>query len=181
MRAASHSPNKARSGFPAIGSRPVQLGIAVRRKPAIAAPHETEQHFMAVPGDRIEPCRQVEKSRQRAEPQASAMMPHMAAPKKNGLNPPRRKGVRGRHAPLAQRKHLLAARDRLRSDSGAVGPRSTGMICLEKACHHGNVNSRSKMIVSSNELSSTAETECSCPRSRDRASLPPTVRSARRR
>ena len=114
MRAASHSPNKARSGFPAIGSRPVQLGIAVRRKPAIAAPDETEQHFMAVPGHRIEPCRQIEKSRQRAEPQAKRNdAPHGGAEEERP-EPAAQKRVACGHTPLAERKHLLAARDRLR-------------------------------------------------------------------
>ena len=37
-RPANHSPNRPASGAPAIGSRPVQLGMAVNRKPAITAP-----------------------------------------------------------------------------------------------------------------------------------------------
>ena len=37
-RAAAHKPNSANSGLPAIGRRPVQLGIAVSRNPATAAP-----------------------------------------------------------------------------------------------------------------------------------------------
>ena len=37
-RAAAHKPNSESSGLPAIGSRPVQFGIAVSRNPATAAP-----------------------------------------------------------------------------------------------------------------------------------------------
>ena len=37
MRPSSHNPASSASGLPLTGSRPVQFGIAVSRKPAIAA------------------------------------------------------------------------------------------------------------------------------------------------
>ena len=43
QRPASHNPASKPSGQPATGSRPVQLGTAVRRKPVMARDGEAEE------------------------------------------------------------------------------------------------------------------------------------------
>ena len=70
-RAAAHKPNSARSGFPAIGSRPVQFGIAVKKEPRYGGADEAEQHFVTMPCDTFEPARKTDLPSEFAEPQAN--------------------------------------------------------------------------------------------------------------
>ncbi len=166
-RAAAHRPNSASSGFPAIGRRPVQFGIAVSKNPLTAAPTKPNSiswRCQATGSNCVGSwnCPVSEQSHR-----TSAMRPHVAAPKKNGLNPPRRNGC-------------VAAMRRLRSAS-ICSPRVTVFSCIcghfrpciseedavpRKHLRQSNMRFQSKITVSRSELSSTAETECFCPRSK---------------
>lgn len=53
-RPSTHNPASAARGNQRTGSCPVQLGMAVGKKPGDRRHHEAEQYFMDVPGDRIE-------------------------------------------------------------------------------------------------------------------------------
>ena len=93
MRAASHSPNRAARGPPAIGSRPVQFGIAVSRKPAIAAPAKPNSISCRCQAKGAKTLGNVTAPPKVAIQKASAATAQNAAPKKNGRKPPRRKGI----------------------------------------------------------------------------------------
>src|SRR5262249_59300518 len=64
-RPTAHSSKRMASGAPWSGIRPVQLGIAVSRKPATTA---AENHFMDVPDHGREYCRDLIFSREGREP-----------------------------------------------------------------------------------------------------------------
>ena len=91
IRPSSHKPAKLASGSPLTGSRPVQFGIAVNRKPAIAAIAKPNSISWMCQVKRIEPAGQRAAACEDGDPQRERSRRPEAAARKNGRNPRVRK------------------------------------------------------------------------------------------
>ena len=92
-RAAAHKPNRASNGLPAIGSRPVQFGIAVSRNPRDRGADKSEQHLVPMPGDRLEAGGKRELAGKFAQPQRNCDDRPSGRAEKEGPKPPAQERV----------------------------------------------------------------------------------------
>ena len=92
-RPRTHNANSAASGGPAIGSRPVQFGIAVNRNPVITAPAKPNNISWRCQASAPKLDEIVTKPSRASSQMARARIAQSAPPKKNGRKPPLRNGA----------------------------------------------------------------------------------------
>ena len=85
-----------------------------KQEPGDHRADEAEQHFVPMPGERLERGRKAELARQRADPQGERDQRPRRAGEEEGPEAATEEGVRRGHAPPSQGEHLLAAGDDLR-------------------------------------------------------------------
>ncbi len=163
-RPASQIANSSISGRPRTGSRPVQFGIAVSRKPAMTAPTKPNSISCRCQ-ERGSNALGKETSPSSAKTQSvNATIAQAAPPKKNGRKPPRRKA--GAAAMRARRSASICSPLVVTISyflSSASEPAPPDTVDSDQA---SSVSHQSNRIVSSSAEFSTARTEWGVPRSR---------------
>src|SRR6185437_14701557 len=128
-RATNHNPNRLASGHPAIGSRPVQLGIAVSRNPHMIAPTKPNSISWRCQASGSNAVGSVSAPERLSSHKAMAITAQLAPPKKNGRNPPRRIGG---EAAIRRRRSASICSPRVTVGAGFPSPTALGRLRLRR-------------------------------------------------